>query len=52
MLSREMGQYHVARYLDKLQRHIITAVCEAEEACSRMDQTRNNQGQYLFLIIS
>lgn len=43
MLSREMNQYHVARYLDKLQRHIITAVCEAEEACSRMDQTRNNQ---------
>lgn len=41
MLAREMGQYHVARYLDKLQRHIITAVCEAEEAC-RMDQNRHS----------
>ena len=44
MLSRDMGQYHVSRYLDKLQRHIVTAVCEAEEACSKMDQTRHSQG--------
>ncbi|KAL5270992.1 hypothetical protein ACHWQZ_G001591 [Mnemiopsis leidyi] len=43
MLSRDMGQYHVSRYLDKLQRHIVTAVCEAEEACSKMDQTRHSQ---------
>ena len=41
MLANESGQLHVARYLDKLQRHIITAVCEAEDACTR--QSRNSE---------
>lgn len=45
ILAQETGQYHVARYLDKLQRHIDTAVREAELACARMDQHRHSQGK-------